>query len=552
MTSLTKTCKNCAKPFAIAPEDTEFYKKIDVATPTLCPTCRSQRRQAFRNEFFLYTRKCDFSGKEIISMYSQEKPYKIYDQEIWWSDKWDPTTYGRDFDFNRPFFEQFIELQKVVPRISLNCINNQNSYFTNYAFNNKNCYLIFTTDYCEDSYYGRLNYRNFKCVDADYTSDSIHSYQISDADRANNCLFCQKITGSSNLTFCYDMKNCHDCIGCSNLRSARRYIFNKQVSQEEFEEFKAKMDLGSYNNLEKITKQFADMVESKCPKKYLENVNCDECVGNHLKSSKNAKMCFDSEKLHDIKFGTQLTDAKDCYDWDFVAAGGELCYEMVSCAYRMVSCKFCVNSWDGNSNITYCDLCLGNKDLFGCIGMRKKQYCILNKQYEKEEYDKLLAKIIEHMKKTGEWGEFFPITSSPFAYNESVANEFFTLTEEQIKEKGWSFKEPDKKEFKKQTYLIPDHIKDVPNTITQEILACEKCGKNYKIIEQELAFYKESNLPIPHKCHLCRHRGRTAKRSPRMIWKRTCSKCKIEIQTTYSPNNPSPILCEKCYLEHVG
>jgi len=31
------------------------------------------------------------------------------------------------------------------------------------------------------------------------------------------------------------------------------------------------------------------------------------------------------------------------------------------------------------------------------------KYCILNKQYSKEEYEELVPKIIEHMQKTGEW-----------------------------------------------------------------------------------------------------------------------------------------------------
>jgi hypothetical protein len=52
----------------------------------------------------------------------------------------------------------------------------------------------------------------------------------------------------------------------------------------------------------------------------------------------------------------------------------------------------------------------------------------LNKQYTKEEYEKLLPKIIAHMKKTGEWGEFFPISISPFNYEETPAMDYYPLT----------------------------------------------------------------------------------------------------------------------------
>ncbi|HBB02500.1 MAG: hypothetical protein US89_C0004G0112 [Candidatus Peregrinibacteria bacterium GW2011_GWF2_38_29] len=546
-----KQCKTCAKTFQIPDEDQEFYIKMQVTKPDFCPSCRQQRRLAFRNEFYLYQRKCDFSGKEIISMYSPDKPYKIYDQETWWSDKWDPMQFGRDFDFNKPFFEQFIDLQKSVPRMSLNVISSENSYYTNYAFRNKNCYMVFTTDYCEDSYYGRINYHCFKCVDFDYTNDSTHCYEVFDAKRCNNCHFSQKISGCSNLLFCYDMKNCHDCIGCANLRNKKYYIHNKEATKEEYEKIIKKMDLGSYKGLQKAKKQTDEFLLT-CPKKHLENVNSEDCIGNFLKNSKNAKFCFDSEKLHDVKYATQLNDAKDSQDWDFVAEGSELCYQMVSSAIRMIQCKFCMNSWEGNSNISYCDLCLGNSNIFGCVGLRKKHYCILNKEYTKEEYEEIIPRINEHMKQTGEFSQFFPAQASPFGYNESVASEYFPLKKEDALKLGFTWKDNDKKDYKKQTYIIPDQITQIPSSITNETLACEVCGKNYKITSQELEFYKKSNLPIPHSCYLCRHKTRMAKKNPRKLWEKSCAKCGIKTQTTYPPENPSPILCEKCYLEHVG
>lgn len=44
------------------------------------------------------------------------------------------------------------------------------------------------------------------------------------------------------------------------------------------------------------------------------------------------------------------------------------------------------------------------------------------------------------MKTTGEWGEFFPTWLSPFGYDETVANEYFPLSESDVREKGWKWK----------------------------------------------------------------------------------------------------------------
>jgi len=71
---------------------------------------------SFRNERTYYQRSCDLTGKMVISLFHPESPHVVYNQDDWWSDKWDALSYGRDFDFSRPFFDQFHELKLAVPR----------------------------------------------------------------------------------------------------------------------------------------------------------------------------------------------------------------------------------------------------------------------------------------------------------------------------------------------------------------------------------------------------------------------------------------------------
>jgi hypothetical protein len=189
------------------------------------------------------------------------------------------------------------------------------------------------------------------------------------------------------------------------------------------------------------------------------------------------------------------------------------------------------------------------ESIFGCSNVRNKQYCILNRQYSKEAYAELVPKIIEHMKKTGEWGEFFPPMLSPFAYNETVAQEYFPLTRKDIEMRGWRWKEDDKREFQPQTVEVSHNIDDIQDTLCSEILACEVTGRNYRIIPQELEFYRKIHLPIPRRHPDQRHRDRIAKRNPRRLWKRICSKCREEIWTSYPPKSPYTVYCEKCYLK---
>ena len=101
MKSEIKNCQNCKCDFAIEPEDFDFYERIRVPTPTFCPMCRTIRRLSWRNEMSLYHRKCDIEGhaETLISFIHPDEKIVVCDSKFWWSDKWDPLSYGKEYDF---------------------------------------------------------------------------------------------------------------------------------------------------------------------------------------------------------------------------------------------------------------------------------------------------------------------------------------------------------------------------------------------------------------------------------------------------------------------
>lgn len=163
--SETKICQNCQREFVIEPEDFAFYEKIKVPPPTFCPECREQRRIAFRNERSLFKRKCDLCGAKVISRVSPDKPYPMYCKNCWWSDKWNPLSYGRDYDFQKSFFEQFKELLFSVPHVSIFNANMVNSEWVNQETDDKNCYLNVGGHYNQDSAYNTYEIRGKYCFD---------------------------------------------------------------------------------------------------------------------------------------------------------------------------------------------------------------------------------------------------------------------------------------------------------------------------------------------------------------------------------------------------
>ncbi|MFH0820457.1 MAG: zinc-ribbon domain containing protein [Candidatus Peregrinibacteria bacterium] len=542
-------CPQCKSSFEVTAKDRRFYDRIGVPEPTLCPDCRQQRRMAFRNEKNLYHRKCDLTGKQLVSIYSADKPYTVYDRQEWWGDKWDPLSFGRDFDFSKPFFSQIGDLMRAVPRPAAYIVNGVNSEYNNHVENVKNCYLcvdtvgedIYYSDWCLD---GRL------VVDSFYMYKCELCYELQMCKNCYHCIYCLLADDCSDSYFLYDCKNCRDCLMCSNLRNKQYCILNKQYSKEEYFKKLEATRLSDFTAFNKTKNYFFNEFIKNLLHRYALVVNSENCTGDLIFDSRNIEYGFNVTNSEDCKYCQDVYEAKDCYDTYQSAFGCELLYEQHACN-RNVNCIACSISYY-NSDCRYCDIIYHCHDCFGCVGLRNKRYCILNKQYSKEEYEKLLPKIIEHMRATKEWGEFFPVTLSPFAYNESVAQRYFPLTKDEVLARFWAWHEDmEAKSYKGPLYSIPDDIHDVGDEITKSVLTCEATGKPYKIIPQELKFYREMNLPVPRRCPDQRHSDRMSLRNPRKLWSRTCGKCGVTIQSSYAPNRSEAVYCEKCYLTAV-
>ena len=316
---------------------------------------------------------------------------------------------------------------------------------------------------------------------------------------------------------------------CYGLRNKQYCLFNKQVTKAEYGEYMKKYPLGSRANYDYFKNYFLNFIKD-APYLYMRrNGRIENSTGDFLTDTENCEECFEVTEAKDCKYiqgAFQIKDAMDCS-----YANGEFGYENCECFPMPFNSKFCVNCYSG-ADLTYCDSCMNNcRNCFGCIGLRQKQYCILNKQYSKEEYEELVPRIIEQMKSAKAYGEFFPENLSPYSYQETVAIE--------------------EKNYVPKTYVIPDSINDVPDTISSETLACSLTGKNYKIIPQELAFYKKVGLPIPHLSPEARHQERAKFRNERRLYDRVCAACKTPLKSSYSPDRPEKVYCEKCYLEAV-
>ncbi len=544
-------CTQCKSQFEITTKDKDFYKKMYVPEPGLCHNCRQQKRLIYQNQINLYKRKCDGSGEEIISHYHPDSPLTVYKQAYWYSGKWDALEFGRDFDFNRPFFEQWYDLYKVVPRPALfgGFSFNENSEYVNYAGYNKNCYMIFDSDFNWDCYYSLGLNKSKNSIDCLRSKECELSYECVDCYRSYKLYYSQDCDNCSSSAFLKNCIGCKHCFMCSNLKNKEYFINNQKYNKTTYE--KLMKSLSRHYEIQKYLKNWNDF-KVKYPQKCTHGFQNENVLGDYLVQSKDSDYCYDSMELWDCKyFYRSFGSAKNCIDCDECGDNAELLYESSVCGFNIQNFRFDAFCIQQSSNLDYCQYCNWSSNCFGCAGLIRNKYCIFNKQYTKEEYNELVPKIIEHMKTYGEWGENFPEKYSDFAYNETLAHEYFPLTKEEALATGYRWRDPDKKEYLSATSQIPDDSIEADQSICNELFACELCSRNYKIIEQELKFYKEQGVPIPKECFYCRHAHRFAMRNPRKIIDRKCDKCSVDIKTTYSTDRQEKVYCEKCYLETV-
>lgn len=550
MTPLTQNCRVTGQSFIISDEDQALLSKLGMPLPKLCPVERQRRRLCFRNDHQLYHRKCDATGKEIISLYDTDSPFTVYSQEYYKSDKWNPKDFGRDFDFSRPFFEQFAGLQKVVPRMAINGIGNENSDFTSYVGWSRNCYLTVTSDRNEDCYFGYFLFDSKNCVDTLYVFNSELCFECLDCKNCYHCSFGMNLENCTDCLFSRDLIGCNNCFGSINLRNKQYCFFNEQLSKEDYEKRINTLNLASHSAVQAIRAQ-VDAFFLQHPRRALDLKASENVTGDHIKFSKNCAESYDVSNCQDCRYVSHFINSKDCMDWDYCGDKSEMGYENSGCVDLKFS-AFVTNAWVGNSYLYYCDLLTNSKYCFGCIGLDKGEYCILNKQYSKEDYEMMVGKIVEHMKKNGEWGEFFPASLSPYAYNETVAQDYLPLSEEDAKIRGLRWHNKDEKAaYQGPKIDLPDSVLDTDESVCKQILTCEESGENYRIISQELNYHKRAGLALPRRAPNQRFLDRVRSRNPRHQWTRPCALCHKEMSSSYSPDRPEIVYCEECYIKTV-
>jgi len=318
------------------------------------------------------------------------------------------------------FVEDFRRLQLKQPRIALQFSQSENSEYTNYAFKNKNCYLVFGGHYNEDSYHGQYTYATKDCVDCDRVEHGELSYECSACSNIYNCDYCWNCHTCSDCTFGFDLVNCRNCFLCAGLRNVEYHILNKPYTAEDYA--KEVQRMRKEYSVPKLSNQL-EKLRLTIPNVAFIQKNCENCLGSYLQNCKNCYFCSTMTDGEDCIYMMRANAVKNCVDCDNTGYDpSELLYECIGNSGNN-NCNFCFGCWH-NSDLEYCELVFNSRHCFGCISRQHAEYEILNLKYPKEEWFKRVAMIKDELRNAGLYGKW--LLPSTYPYEDTIAPLYFS------------------------------------------------------------------------------------------------------------------------------
>lgn len=549
---MENTCEHCNNQFTITDGEISMYQKVGIELPRECFLCRTKHLLSFWNFGKFRKGISDLSGESLITVLPEKSRYPIYTLHEWYSDKWDAINYGQNYNPSQSFFNQLKELQEKVPRPHQNGSKSTNCDWCDDVWSCKDSYLARSMVDCENLYY---SYRNIK------VKNSIDVVVCFNSERCFNCINCYNsymLFYSRNSKDCIDSyfledcRNCQNCFMCWNLRGKSYCIENKQYNREEYLEKLKSFNLDSYLSIQNYKKRFEEIEKMETVHRENFNLRTYNSDGNYLLDTKDCHNC------------NTISGSEDCYN---CVRNGWLKsnIDVVGCMYLELSgnCSSCqpsgyaikYSSWSPSRFSEYLDLCLECEYCFGCVGLKKKKYCILNKQYTKDEYEKFIEKIISDMKERGEYGKFLPYSMSPGAFNFSTGSLYFPkTTKEEILKLGGYWQDIDENHIEGMpTSELPDSINDVQDNICSQALICPLTGLRFNIAQNELIFYRQNNIPLPRYHFDVRVKDNIKYTAVLESYPYTCFYCKKSINAYYPLEwGYRNISCEDCYQKNLN
>ncbi|MBU0531082.1 MAG: hypothetical protein ABIG32_00860 [Candidatus Uhrbacteria bacterium] len=554
-----RTCELTGEKWVMDEEEIGWYKKFNVPPSKRSPLARQRVMAGFMIGYQWWWQRHPETNKPVLTFVHPASGIKVLPDKEWHAA--DFSGIYADYDPARSFFEQLGELERRVPfQAARNLIEPENSIAVN-SFGDINSYFTALNSQAENSFYCVWSHRAIESSDIHNVATVQQSHQIDDAGRIFNSRYVRdsgQIQNSAFMAFCSD---CEDCFGAVSQKRKKYLWFNEQLNESEYQKRISGIDLGTRSEVLRYQERFDEMLrESVWPENM--SVDAEGCVGEYLFNVRNCRYCYQCVKASRDLFFCGFT-ASDTHDSAY-------CLSAISAAdsYGCVdifdshACLLC-NSVGGSLHLEYCLQCIDCENCFGCVGLRRKKFCIFNRQFTEDDYWKQLDEIKCALLARGEYGEFFPLAMSPCYFPQSGAAMYFGATAEDGRQLGAAEYDPESlgaigedlidTAKTRRSDEVPDSIDalDVDEWAGTPIMDTES-KRRFAMIKPEIAHYQKLRIAPPDRHPVFRIQQMMRRANIAVFEEVRCAKCHQSL--TVAKNLAFPqrtIYCEACYRAYM-
>lgn len=498
------------------------------------------------------------TGKPIICPVHPATGIKVLPDKEWFAK--DFSEVNLNVDLNRSFFDQLIELRKKVPSsagrnykeaensIAVVSLGDVNSYFVVLSKSKNTLFSVSALD-TESS------------AEVYNSSGVTNSYNIVHSERIFNGQYIRESRDCMSSAFLFDCRNCENCFGATNKRNAKYVWFNEQLSQSEWEKRRAQVDLGSRSQITTLLNTFNELVQKAVwPENF--NENCENSTGEYLTKATNCESVYYADGGARDEYHTSWS-LGNCERNAFASSMSNSQNNYFSCdvvecnktrySYMLMRCQ----------NVEYSTECYDCEDCFGCVGLRRKKFCILNKQYSEEDYGKKLDELKCAMLDRKEYGEFLPAKMSPAYFPEGGSVRYYLADPKKLAEQlnAHTFKADAEGALGESlanasdvidSTNLPDSIDELDASWVGKPVYDESYKRRFSFFAPELALYKQLRVAPPVSHHVKRVLDLTHLSNTGVFEKQDCETCQKEVTTSKNPTYPDRrIFCKACYTKHI-
>jgi hypothetical protein len=549
MSMLSQLCSITNEKFSISTEELELRAEIGFNPPTISPTERLRLLLSFLPGRSLAKRSCSKSGVEIFSGYPESAKFPVQSPDVWVERDWQSEQLALTFSPDVSFFVQLHELWNAVPRPSLFAIEATGSIVVDGSVGVKDSLYIFNSQQVERCAYSAFLLRCSLVADSLFCIDCRLCYECI------GCSDCEALYWSENSSNCSDCVfvsgciDCSNCVCCTGLSGARDCLFNQHVGPDAIARFLAEHNLFSETTdrraIDELREQAAMARRGQpVPERWSDDSSSGN--GNYLlrASAENGYFISDSNAVF---HGLNLHRSRSVID--SMGLGTELIesFQAVSCSgSRLLSSISCYRG----SDVWYSSHCVDCSNLIGCVGLKGKEFCILNQQYDADQFAEIRDWLANNLDQRGIWGAFPTSAFAGIPYNSSLAHEFMALTPIQAELLQFEWEPALESALKAPAGAVepPHRLDEIELSSSQgAVLICEMTGRPYSFYAAELSLYRELKVPPPGRCFEQRHAERIKRTAVGRLHSARCSTTGQTIRTPNQSSAKSPVLERKAW-----